>query len=226
MAEELEPLDTDVRVVAPMNIGKGIKYNPKTKQYEVALGAGLTIDQNGVIQLKANKPEVKAFDNGTGKVWHNQVIIDYGEVVEVSGSLTLPMLPVIKKKTPYFHTSKNGDFADPEIQGHYARYKQQIPGYMTWGVSGVVSKDLGLSNTEDLYYCEVGIELDFSSFGITRLLSLNATAGDVQGWRSESAWIVGDTTHKSSTCICGVHVYRNAEQNEVSFSYTVKGVKE
>ena len=40
----------DVKVVAPANMGKGIKWNPDTKQYEVSLGNGLYFDENGIIQ--------------------------------------------------------------------------------------------------------------------------------------------------------------------------------
>ena len=76
---------TDVKVVAPTNIGKGIVWNEQTKQYEVNLGNGLVFNEQGEIELLPITPKT-TFDNGTGQVVDNVTIIDYGNgIVEING---------------------------------------------------------------------------------------------------------------------------------------------
>ena len=67
-----------VLTVSNSNIGKGIKWNPATNQYEVALSDELFINNEGLIQLKVIEPIIETFDNGTGVVKHRRAIIDYG----------------------------------------------------------------------------------------------------------------------------------------------------
>ena len=78
-----------VLTVSNSNIGKGIKWNPATNQYEVALSDELFINNEGLIQLKAGKPKIETIDNGTGAIKHRRVIVDYGGVIEVSGIIKL-----------------------------------------------------------------------------------------------------------------------------------------
>lgn len=80
---------TDIKVVAPRNIGKGIIWNDSTQQYEVNIGEGLEISREG--KVVANKIEpVTHFDNGTGTVVNNAVIIDYGNgIIEFSGRVVV-----------------------------------------------------------------------------------------------------------------------------------------
>ena len=76
---------TDVKVVAPTNMGKGIAWNEQTKQYEVNLGNGLVFNEQGKIELLPITPKT-TFDNGTGQVVGNLTIIDYGNgIVEING---------------------------------------------------------------------------------------------------------------------------------------------
>lgn len=76
---------TDVKVVAPMNMGKDIVWNEQTKQYEVNLGNGLVFNEQGKIELLPITPKT-TFDNGTGQVVNNVTIIDYGNgIVEING---------------------------------------------------------------------------------------------------------------------------------------------
>lgn len=76
---------TDVKVVAPMNMGKGIVWNEQTKQYEVNLGDGLVFNKQGKIELLPITPKT-TFDNGTGQVVNNVTIIDYGNgIIEING---------------------------------------------------------------------------------------------------------------------------------------------
>lgn len=80
---------TDVKVVAPANMGRGIKWNPTTKQYEVNIGDGLEINEQGQVVAKKIIP-VTTFDNGTGSIVNNCVIIDYGNgIIEFSGRVVV-----------------------------------------------------------------------------------------------------------------------------------------
>lgn len=45
-------IETDIAVVAPKNIGKGIKWNPETKEYDVAIKANEPIKINGDGELE------------------------------------------------------------------------------------------------------------------------------------------------------------------------------
>ena len=74
-----------VLTVSNSNIGKGIKWNPDTKQYEVNIGDGLEINEQGQVVAKRITP-ITTFDNGTGAVVNNSVIVDYGNgIIEFSG---------------------------------------------------------------------------------------------------------------------------------------------
>ena len=79
----------DVKVVAPFNVGKGIIWNDNTKKYEVNIGDGLEINSEGKIVVKKIEP-VKTFDNGSGTVVHNAIIVDYGNgIIEFSGRVVV-----------------------------------------------------------------------------------------------------------------------------------------
>lgn len=79
----------DIPFVHPINIGKGIKWNESSKQYEVNIGDGLEISSEGKVVIKKIEP-VTHFDNGTGTVVNNAVIIDYGNgIIEFSGRVVV-----------------------------------------------------------------------------------------------------------------------------------------
>lgn len=50
-----------VLTVSNSNIGKGIKWNPITKQYEVNIGDGLEINEQGQIVGDPEKPDLDVF---------------------------------------------------------------------------------------------------------------------------------------------------------------------
>lgn len=79
----------DIKVVAPRNIGKGIIWNENTKQYEVNIGEGLEINNEGKVVVKKIEP-ITHFDNGTGTIVNNAIIVDYGNgIIEFSGRVVV-----------------------------------------------------------------------------------------------------------------------------------------
>lgn len=214
---------TDVKVVAPANMGKGIKWNPDTKQYEVALGKGLYVDNSGLIQIQSNEPTIKTFDNGTGIVVHKQAIIDYGAIVEVSGTVMLPLpsnpSEIIAQAdlgdaTPYQAFLAEVQRTQPDIYVH-APYRADIK---KLGMGGV-------NDQTDLFYIEASYNLKPADFGIAQILAVNATAGDVWGYRKETAWVVSDITSQQDYVPIGIHTYFSEGQTSIAVSYSVKGLK-
>lgn len=208
---------TDVNVVAPMNIGKGIKWNPDTKQYEVALSDGLFINDEGLIQLKANKPKIETFDNGTGVVKHRRAIIDYGGLVEVSGTIKLGLM----SPEFAFGTSVSDDAIAAEINRLKSIYGEP---FVANRPNKVTSTPMG-ETTEVLYYVESGYNIDVAEFGIAKVVSVSCTAGDVFGYRRETAWVIDDITTLTTVVPIGIHVFFSEGQTECAVSYTIKGVK-
>ena len=92
---------TDVKVVAPMNMGKGIVWNEQTKQYEVNLGDGLVFNKQGKIELLPITPKT-TFDNGTGQGVKDLTIIDYGNgIVEINGVVGITTTPPTQSGSGY-----------------------------------------------------------------------------------------------------------------------------
>lgn len=103
-----------VLTVSNSNIGKGIKWNPTTKQYEVNIGDGLEINEQGQVVAKKIVP-ITTFDNGTGAVVNNSVIVDYGNgIIEFSGRV---LVKCIKQEdnivtTPPYKNMEGATFID------------------------------------------------------------------------------------------------------------------
>lgn len=64
---------TDVRVVAPNNIGKGIKWDEATQKYQVALGGGLYIDGSGNVAIKISTLEDNMVRVKDGAIYQGSV---------------------------------------------------------------------------------------------------------------------------------------------------------
>ena len=207
-----------VTVVHPDNIGKGIKWNPDTKQYEVSLGSGLYFDENGVIQMQSNDPVVKTFDNGTGKVYHRQIVIDYGSVLEVSGRVVMP-LPSQELIDLQFNNPTEFDKRFRELDPTKPRYDIVVK---------VNAKDVGLTSVRsngELYYTETRYDMNFVELGIKEVLSVSVTSGDTLGYRAEGAWAI-DTFDTNAVISIGNHVYYLPEEDSsVVINYTIKGIK-
>lgn len=210
----------DVHVVAPSNMGKGIKYNESTKQYDVSVGSGLEINSNGEV-VTVNKPEIRTFDNGTGKVVHKQAITDAGGFIEVSGVISLPL-----PSDPKALLNLGGD--DPKIEA-YQEQQRRATGISNLVVYGGTGKAdgfaLGMTFAgAELYYHEVGFLLNLADYGIDELVSAVATAGDVPGWKKETAWVVS-SFEKQAYVPIGIHVYMSPGDTACSVSYAIKGTK-
>ena len=210
---------TDIFVVTPSNMGKGLVWNDQTKQYEVNIGEGLRYDDTGAVQAVPSKPVIKTFDNGSGKIVHKQVIIDSGVTIEVSGTIVLPLAPV---------RLVGKDTNDPEVVAERERLSRLYGGGQIGWVVPADGHALGLLNSTDhtaLFQTESIYVLPLKELGISQVLSATATAGDVRGYRKETAWIVNNITENQETIPIGVHTYYNDEQESCAVSYAVKGLK-
>ena len=209
--------------VHPDNIGKGIKWNPATKQYEVALGKGLYIDNAGLIQIQSNAPTIKTFDNGTGKVVHKQVIIDYGAIVEVSGTVMLPLPPNPKEIVAQLNAGNST--LHKEFLDEVKRTQPDIDVYLPHRADTKTLGMGGVNDKTDLFYIEAVYRLKLADFGISQVLAVNATAGDVYDYRKETAWVVSDIISQQETVPIGVHTYFSQGQTSIAVSYSIKGLK-
>lgn len=211
---------TDVFVVAPSNIGKGIKYNESTKQYDVAVGSGLEINSSGDV-VTVNKPETRTYDNGTGEVVHKQAITDAGGFIEVSGVISLPL-----PSDPKSLLNVGGN--DPKIKAYQEQQRRAtgISSLMVYGGTGKADGSaLGMTYPgAEFYYHEVGFSLNLADYGIDELISAVATAGDLPGWKKETAWVVS-TFEKQTFVPIGIHVYMSPGDTSCSVSYSIKGTK-
>lgn len=210
----------DVHVVTPSNMGKGIKYNETTKQYDVSVGSGLAINENGDV-VTVNKPEIRTYDNGTGKIVHKQAITDAGGFIEVSGVISLPL-----PSDPKSLLNLGSD--DPKVEA-YQEQQRRVTGISSLVVYGGTGKAdgaaLGMSYAgAEFYYHEVGFLLLLADYGIGELISAVATAGDVPGWKKETAWVVS-SFEKQAYVPIGIHVYMTPGDTACSVSYSIKGTK-
>ena len=209
-------------VVAPNNIGKGIIWNDITKTYEVNIGEGLEINSEGKIVVK-NNPILKLTDNGTGTIVHQQAVVDTGATIEISGTVMLP-LPADPESLLNMGPSTPAVLAYRDKQAKIYGHNLLVYG----GCARADGKALGLSfdgPIEPMYYHEVGMSIDISQFGISKVIACSATAGDVYGFRKETAWIVNQIEGAATSVPVGVHTYFSKGQLKIPVSYTIKGIK-
>lgn len=209
----------DVKVVAPFNVGKGIIWNDITKTYEVNIGDGLEINSEGKVVVK-NKPILNLTDNGTGTIIHQQAVVDTGATIEVSGTVILPL-----PSDPESLLNLGGE--NPLVIA-YRDEQAKVYGnnLVVYGGCGKADGNaLGISVLTPVYYHEVGMHIDISQFGISKVIACSATAGDVSGWRKETAWIVNQIQGVATFVPVGVHTYFSKGQLQIPVSYTIKGIK-
>lgn len=206
--------------VSPKNIGKGIIWNEATHQYEVNLGEGLYIDSAGKIQLTQKDVQIRTTDNGTGRIVHQQAIIDFGAFIEVSGTVTLPLLDPKR--------FADITYGDSTHLAELARLSN-LYGFKVWTATcqKCNAKELGLTKHEadNIYYTESAIEIPLESLGMSKVISASATAGDIDGYFKETAWIVNNITGSSTHIPVGIHVYYPDNILECPVSYSIRGLK-
>ena len=198
-----------VLTVSNSNIGKGIKWNPATKQYEVALSDELFINNEGLIQLKAGKPKIETFDYGTGAVKHRRAIIDYGGLIEVSGTITLGWM--------------SSDFATPDYvsTGRLTAETNRLKSIYGQGL--MVNRPTTV--TPGLYNIETGYNINVAELGISKVVSVSCTAGDISGYTNEKVWVLADINTLTTVVPINIQADFRYGQTEGSVSYTIKGIK-
>ena len=200
---------TDVCVVTPANIGRGIKWDASTKKYEVNIGDGLIITEDGKVavkKVKANPVPSDIIDNTNGKVIGNQFTIDYGNgLIEVNGILKFPL-----KTKP--NTTSDDIFALQD-------------GMFRMGCSNEPVTYLSLADDgADIYHKESYIQLAAADFGMSKILSVNAVACDLGGYRTETPWLVNDSAVTSEIKL-GVHTIAKLNQDSIHVMFQIKGTK-
>lgn len=197
---------TDVKVVAPANMGKGIKWNPITKQYEVNIGDGLEINEQGQVVIKnvVAKPVAENIvDNGSAEVIGKKYTIDYGNgLIEVNGMIMFPL-----DTTP--RTSEQGIL-----------HRDLGNGFKI----GCTATGMQYTDQANLYHKESALLMKASDFGLQSFIAVNAIAMDLSGARTETAWVVNPDMF-SDTLSIGVHTLASLEQDRINVMFQIKGIK-
>ena len=81
------------------------------------------------------------------------------------------------------------------------------------------------NHSEAIFYIECRYDLPLHEFGIAEVISANATAGDVNEYRKETAWVINDITTSGDFLPIGIHTYFSKGQTQIAVSYSVKGIK-
>lgn len=192
-----------VFVVTTDNIGKGIKWNESTGKYEVNVGDGLEINNEGKVVVKpvvVNPRSTNITDNG--KVIGEKYAIDYGNgIIEVNGILEFPLDTVPRSK---------GDTAFPHSVGRF---------------------DIGCSETAQpfvdagtLYFKESRIKITAAELGMSKILSVSSIPLDLAGYRTESTWLVNQGLFTDHIYL-GVHSLAALNQDSMKAMFQIKGVK-
>lgn len=203
----------DVHVVAPSNMGKGLVYNETTKQYDV--------DVKAVTTMTTQKQ-----DNGTGEVIGEQYRIDYGNgLVEVGGRfiLTFPDVNIthetldefaetIPAPNKHFSTCMRAHYFDNDDFGSIG------------GIGGVGTHFGADIASKQLWHKESGLVFTLEDLGLRSILNINATAGDIVGVRTETAWVV-QKSFEAEKIIIGIHTLALEHENKCPIFYSIKGIK-
>lgn len=193
----------DVKVVAPFNVGKGIIWNDSTKKYEVNIGDGLEINSDGKIVIKkiiANTAVERMTDNGTGAVVGEKYTIDYGNgLIEVNGIITYPLA-----------TKPNADEITPD---------RSVNGFSI-GCAKTPVEYIG----ETMYHKESTRIVTAKELGMSNILSVQLTACDLAGYRTETPWVINDALWGADVTL-GVRTLATLEQDQIRIMYQIKGLK-
>ena len=209
-----------VLTVSNSNIGKGIKWNPATNQYEVALGDGLFINDDGLIQLKAVKPKIETFDNGTGVVKHRRAIIDYGGLIEVSGVIKLGWMSSKYAIDSSANINAAGNAMPASTLTAETNRLKSI-----YGQGLIVNRPYYVD--AGVYSIQTGYHFNVAEIGISKVIYVGYSVG--RGGKNvmdtERAWVIGDIDTLTTVVPISAHVEFIPGQTECSLSYTIKGIK-
>ena len=196
---------TDVKVVAPFNVGKGIIWNDNTKKYEVNIGDGLEINSEGKVVVKkliTNPVATKIVDNGTATVIGQQYTIDYGNgLIEVNGILEFPLATV---------PNQEKDNAFPITIGRFG--------------AGCSSRPMNYADAGEVYHKESVTAITAEELGMSKILNVSSMPCDISGYRTETVWVVQDEIFTSYVRL-GVKTLAKLEQDKMLALFQIKGIK-
>lgn len=186
-------------------LGNGIKWSESNNQFEVNLGDGLEINSDGQVVVKqlVTEPVTKQIlDHGSASVIGEQYTIDYGNgLIEINGLLYFPLDTVPRNK---------GDEAFP----------RQKDGFDI----GCSNSPMNYADVGEVYHKESRRNFKAQDFGMRKILSVNAIAGDVAGYRTETPWVVNREIFSDNISL-GIHTLAKLDQNVVPMMFQVKGLK-
>ena len=205
---------TDVKVVAPMNMGKGIIWNDITKTYEVNIGNGLEINSEGKVVVKelitnpkeliTNPVSTKIVDKVTAAVIGEQYTIDYGNgLIEVNCLLEFPLVTYV-------------------THGEYYPNKPVTIGMFsaTCSVSGYRDSDSG----EMLYPKKSVTTITAEELGMSKILSVSSMPCNIDANLSKNAWAGKDNLFTSNVRL-GVNTTTVINENKLKALFQIKGFK-
>lgn len=192
-------------IVLAKHLSKYFTASEKDEQFMPKVGKGLEFNEQGEIVITPidNAPKTdQILDNGSASVIGEQYTIDYGNgLIEVNGLLYVPLDTVPRE---------NNNNAFPHEKNGFQIGCSRVP--MEYVDAG------------RLYHKESKRDFKASDFGMSKILSVNAIAGDVGGYRTETPWVVNDKIF-SSTISLGVHTLAALEQDQIPLMFQIKGLK-
>lgn len=192
---------TDVKVVAPANMGERLDWDAQTKKYNVNVD-DLEKRLHALENKKLNDVIPEQIDLGAGTVHGTSYTIDYGAFIEVNLRLEMPL--VVPESPP-----QKDWWSDSWKQG----------GKLFQAIS--VGTNYG---SETLYRKETVIAVTATELGMDKVIAVNGIAGDLSGLRTEAPWLVQDQLGTSAVRL-GVHTLASLDQDKVVMFYQIKGTK-
>lgn len=192
---------TDVKVVAPANMGERLDWDAQSKKYNVNVD-DLENRLHALENKKLSDVIPEHIDLGAGTVQGTNYTIDYGAFIEVNLRLEMPL--VVPSSPP-----QQDWWSDSWTQG----------GKLFQAIS--VGTNYGGST---LYHKETVIAVTAAELGMDKIIAVNGIAGDLDGLRTEAPWLVQDQLGTSAVRL-GVHTLAKLDQDKVVMFYQIKGTK-
>ena len=190
-----------VLTVSNSNMGERLDWDAQSKKYNVNIG-DLEKRLHALENKKLNDVIPEHIDLGAGTVQGTSYVIDYGPFIEVSLRLEVPLV---------------APASPPQYDWWSDSWKQG--GKLLQGIS--VGIDYGSTT---LYHKETVIVIAASELGMDKIIAVSGIAGDLQGLRTETPWLVQDQLG-TSTVRLGVHTLAELKQDKMVMFYQIKGTK-